>query len=245
MSAASEPATAPAVLELDRLTVRYGGVTAVRELSVEVRGGEIVGLIGPNGAGKSTTLHAIMGAVPVEGGDVRLSGRSVRGRAPEAIARSGVALVPEGRRIFAELTVEENLRLGLSGRRSREGAEEAVEEVYDLFPVVREFGRRQAGALSGGQQQQLAIARALVAEPDVLLLDEPSLGLAPAIVDVVFAALTAIRDRGLAVLLVEQRAQRTVALADRSHVLAYGELRLTLSPKDASDTETLVAAYFS
>jgi len=162
VSAASEPATAPAVLELDRLTVRYGGVTAVRELSVEVRGGEIVGLIGPNGAGKSTTLHAIMGAVPVEDGDVRLSGRSVRGRAPEAIARSGVALVPEGRRIFAELTVEENLRLGLSGRRSREGAEEAVEEVYDLFPVVREFGRRQAGALSGGQQQQLAIGRALV-----------------------------------------------------------------------------------
>ena len=245
MSAASEPATAPAVLELDRLTVRYGGVTAVRELSVEVRGGEIVGLIGPNGAGKSTTLHAIMGAVPVEDGDVRLSGRSVRGRAPEAIARSGVALVPEGRRIFAELTVEENLRLGLSGRRSREGAEEAVEEVYDLFPVVREFGRRQAGALSGGQQQQLAIARALVAGPDLLLLDEPSLGLAPRIVDVVFDALAQSRRRGITVLLVEQRAQRTVAFADRTYLMANGEVRLTLDPSDAGDTEAMVHAYLS
>ena len=245
MSAASEPATAPAVLELDRLTVRYGGVTAVRELSVEVRGGEIVGLIGPNGAGKSTTLHAIMGAVPVEDGDVRLSGRSVRGRAPEAIARSGVALVPEGRRIFAELTVEENLRLGLSGRRSREGAEEAVEEVYDLFPVVREFGRRQAGALSGGQQQQLAIGRALVAGPDLLLLDEPSLGLAPRIVDVVFDALAQIRRRGITVLLVEQRAQRTVAFADRTYLMANGEVRLTLDPSDAGDTEAMVHAYLS
>jgi branched-chain amino acid transport system ATP-binding protein len=227
VSAASEPATAPAVLELDRLTVRYGGVTAVRELSVEVRGGEIVGLIGPNGA------------------DVRLSGRSVRGRAPEAIARSGVALVPEGRRIFAELTVEENLRLGLSGRRSREGAEEAVEEVYDLFPVVREFGRRQAGALSGGQQQQLAIARALVAGPDLLLLDEPSLGLAPRIVDVVFDALAQIRRRGITVLLVEQRAQRTVAFADRTYLMANGEVRLTLDPSDAGDTEAMVHAYLS
>ncbi len=245
MSATSEPATAPAVLELDRLTVRYGGVTAVRELSVEVRGGEIVGLIGPNGAGKSTTLHAIMGAVPVDDGDVRLSGRSVRGRAPEAIARSGVALVPEGRRIFAELTVEENLRLGLSGRRSREGAEEAVEEVYDLFPVVREFGRRQAGALSGGQQQQLAIGRALVAGPDLLLLDEPSLGLAPRIVDVVFDALAEIRRRGITVLLVEQRAQRTVAFADRTYLMANGEVRLTLDPSDADDTEAMVHAYLS
>jgi branched-chain amino acid transport system ATP-binding protein len=217
----------------------------VRDLSFTVEPGEIVGLIGPNGAGKSSTLHAIMGAAPVAAGGVRLGGASLHGRKPEDVARSGIALVPEGRRIFGELSVEENLRLGLAGRRSQSGAAEAIERAYALFPIVREFRRRAAGALSGGQQQQLAIARALVAEPDVLLLDEPSLGLAPRIVDVVFDALAAIRETGLAVLLVEQRAQRTIALADRSHVLSNGELRLTLGRDDAADTEKLVAAYFS
>jgi branched-chain amino acid transport system ATP-binding protein len=232
-------------LTLDALDVRYGGVQAVRGLSFEVAPGEIVGLIGANGAGKSSTLHAIMGVAPIVGGDVRLGGVSLRGRRPEDIARSGIALVPEGRRIFAELTVEENLRLGLAARRSRGPADGVLKSVYELFPIVEEFRARNAGALSGGQQQQLAIARALVAEPDVLLLDEPSLGLAPAVVDIVFDALAAIRERGLAVLLVEQRAQRTVAAADRSHVLSNGELRLTLGPESAGDTETLVAAYFS
>jgi branched-chain amino acid transport system ATP-binding protein len=232
-------------LTLEALEVRYGGVLAVRGLSFEVAPGEIVGLIGANGAGKSSTLHAIMGVAPIVGGDVRLGGRSLRGMRPEEIARSGVALVPEGRRIFAELTVEENLRLGLAARRSRGPADGVLKSVYELFPIVEEFRARNAGALSGGQQQQLAIARALVAEPDVLLLDEPSLGLAPTVVDIVFDALTAIRERGLAVLLVEQRAQRTVAAADRSHVLSNGELRLTLGPESAGDTETLVAAYFS
>ena len=232
-------------LVVEKLDVRYGAVHAVRGLSLEVKPGEIVGLIGPNGAGKSSTLHAIMGAAPVAGGAVRLGDTSLVGRRSEDVARSGVALVPEGRRIFAELTVEENLRLGLAGRRADGGASAAVEEVTKLFPVVQEFRKRSAGALSGGQQQQLAIARALVAEPDVLLLDEPSLGLAPRVVDVVFDALEAIRERGLAVLLVEQRAQRTVALADRTHVISNGELRATLGPGDAADTDALVAAYFS
>ena len=231
-------------LVVEDLDVRYGAVHAVRSLSFEVAPGEIVGLIGANGAGKSSTLHAIMGAVP-SAGEVRLGSVSLRGRPPEEVARDGVALVPEGRRIFAELSVEENLRLGLAARRGRADAGEVMRSVYELFPVVQEFRRRHAGALSGGQQQQLAIARALVAEPDVLLLDEPSLGLAPRMVDVVFDALAAIRDRGLAVLLVEQRAQRTVALANRCHVLANGELRLTLGPEDAEDTDTMVAAYFS
>jgi branched-chain amino acid transport system ATP-binding protein len=207
--------------------------------------GEIVGLIGPNGAGKSTTLHAIMGLVPARGGEILFGGRSLRGRAPEAIARSGIALVPEGRRLFGELTVEENLRLGLAGRSESAGADEDLAAVAELFPIVDEFKHRHAGALSGGQQQQLAIARALVAKPSILLLDEPSLGLAPTVVDLVFATLTTIRDRGLGVLLVEQRAQRTVALADRTHVLANGELRLTLTPDDAADTDRMVAAYLS
>jgi branched-chain amino acid transport system ATP-binding protein len=233
------------MLELKGLGISYGGVAAVRDLSFEVRRGEIVGLIGPNGAGKSTTLHAVMGLVPAREGDILLAGRSLRGRSPESVARSGVALVPEGRRIFPELTVEENLRLGLAGRRSKDGVDNDVAGVYDLFPIVKDFRRRPAGALSGGQQQQLAIARALVASPDVLLLDEPSLGLSPTVVDIVFEALRAIRARGLTVLLVEQRAQRTVALADRTYVMANGALRLTLTPADANDTAAMVAAYLS
>jgi|SRR3954451_12471754 branched-chain amino acid transport system ATP-binding protein len=233
------------ILAVEALGVRYGPVPAVRNLTLDVQQGEIVGLIGPNGAGKSTTLNAIMGLVAVHEGEIKLRGTSVRGKQPEKVARAGIALVPEGRRIFAELTVEENLRLGLAGRRERARADEDIEQVYELFPIVKEFRRRQAGALSGGQQQQLAIGRALVARPDVLLLDEPSLGLAPTIVDVVFEALAEIRRRGLAVLLVEQRAQRTVAFADRTYLLANGEVRLTLTPADAGDTDRMVAAYLS
>jgi branched-chain amino acid transport system ATP-binding protein len=226
------------------LEVSYGGVPAVRGITFEVPPGEIVGLIGPNGAGKSTTLHAIMGAVPARG-EITLGGRSLRGRSPEAVARSGVALVPEGRRLFAELTVDENLRLGLAARASSEGVEDDIAEVLELFPVCAEFRDRHAGALSGGQQQQLAIARALVAKPSILMLDEPSLGLAPTVVDLVFSTLRTVAERGIGVLLVEQRAQRTVALATRTHVLAGGALRLTLTPDDASDTDRMVAAYLS
>jgi branched-chain amino acid transport system ATP-binding protein len=232
-------------LAVEELEVQHGAVTAVRGLSLEVGGGEIAGLIGPNGAGKSSTLHAIMGLVRPAAGDIRLHGESVAGRNPEDVARRGIALVPEGRRIFAELSVDENLQLGLAGRRRRNGIGTDLERIYELFPIVKEFRRRQAGALSGGQQQQLAIARALVADPEVLLLDEPSLGLSPKMVDLVFEALEEIRARGLAILLVEQRAQRTVALADRSYVISNGSLRLTLGPEAATDTETLVAAYFA
>jgi branched-chain amino acid transport system ATP-binding protein len=234
----AEPALAVRDLE-----VRYGAVSAVRGLSFEVGKAEIVGLIGPNGAGKSTTLHAIMGLIPARNGSVSLEGSSILGRPPETIAHRGMALVPEGRRIYADFTVEENLRLGLAARRGRLG-KGSLDGAYELFPVLKDFRRRQAGVLSGGQQQQLAIARALVAQPDVLLLDEPSLGLAPSLVDDVFAVLADIREGGFAVLLVEQRAQRTVALADRTHVLSNGELRLTLGPDDAGDTEKMVAAYF-
>ena len=232
-------------LELRGLEVAYGGVVAVRGLSLSVAPGEIVGLIGPNGAGKSTTLHSIMGLVPARAGEITLGEKSLRGRAPEAVARSGVALVPEGRRLFAELTVEENLRLGLAARSGSAGVAEDLEEIYELFPICHEFRDRHSGALSGGQQQQLAIARALISKPSILLLDEPSLGLAPTIVDLVFSTLDTIRGRGIGILLVEQRAQRTVAIADRTHVLANGELRLTLTPQDAADTDRMVAAYLS
>jgi branched-chain amino acid transport system ATP-binding protein len=232
-------------LELRELFVRYGAVEAVRGLSLVAERGEVVGLIGPNGAGKSSTLHAIMGAVRAAEGDILLNGDSVRGRRPEAVARRGIALVPEGRRIFGELTVDENLRLGLAARSMRDGVQEDLEWIYALFPIVHAFRKRSAGALSGGQQQQLAIARALIARPDVLLLDEPSLGLAPTVVDAVFEALAAIRERGVTALLVEQRAQRTVAFADRTYLIANGELRLTLTPDQAGDTSTMVAAYLS
>jgi branched-chain amino acid transport system ATP-binding protein len=232
------------VLELDGVEVRYGSVAAVRDVRLRVDEGEIVGLIGPNGAGKSTTLHAIMGVVPPSAGEIRLHGSSLRRKSSESIAHAGVALVPEGRRIFYGFTVEENLRLGLAARRGN-GAGDPLEVAYDLFPILKEFRRRNAGHLSGGQQQQLAIGRALVAEPDVLLLDEPSLGLAPLAVDNVFEALRGIRERGVTILLVEQRALHTVALADRTHVLVGGELRLTLTPADAHDTDKIVAAYLA
>src|ERR671923_85432 len=158
------------------------------------------------------------------------------------MSRAEPALVPEGRRIYGSLTVAENLRLGLAGRRSGDGAGADVALVETLFPVVREFASRNAGALSGGQQQQLAIARALVARPDVLLLDEPSLGLAPVVVERLFATLGDIRERGVSILLVEQRAQLTIAFADRTHVIANGRLRLELGPPDAGATERSPAA---
>jgi branched-chain amino acid transport system ATP-binding protein len=242
------PPMSERMLELDAVEVRYGSVPAVRNLSLQLDRGEIVGLIGPNGAGKSTTLAAVMGLVPVYGGEIRLRGKKLAG-SPEQIARSGVALVPEGRHIFASLTVEENLRLGLAARRSRERLGEDLAWVRSLFPVVEEFSARPAGSLSGGQQQQLAIARALVAAPDLLLLDEPSLGLAPTVVETVFAALAQVRDHGVTILLVEQRGALTVAFADRTLVLANAELRLTLRAEDAASadelTAKLTAAYLS
>jgi len=234
-----------ATLSLVGLEVRYGPVPAVRRLDLEVGRGEIVGLVGPNGAGKSSTLHAVIGVVQPVGGDVLLAGRSIRGLRPEQIARLGVALVPEGRHIYPSLTVDENLRLGLAARRGKDGLAEDRAWVEELFPVVGQFARRHAGVLSGGQQQQLAIARALVARPDVLLLDEPSLGLAPTVVERLFATLAEVRERGVSILLVEQRAQLTVAFADRTHVLSNGELRLTLGPDDAGDTDRLTAAYLT
>jgi branched-chain amino acid transport system ATP-binding protein len=234
---------ADTLLELEKLEVAYDGVPAVRGLSLSVARGEIVGLIGPNGAGKSTTLHAIMGIVRPAGGDVRFCGRSIRGFAPERIARAGIALVPEGRRIYPKLTVDENLKLGLAARRDR-GGSEVIDGLRELFPILRRYRKRAGGFLSGGEQQQLAIARALAAEPDLVLLDEPSLGLAPTVVDAVFERLAQVRERGVTTLLVEQRAQRTVAFADRTYALSNGELRGTFGPGDAANTGKLVSAYF-
>ena len=233
-----------AILELDRVEASYGPVPVVRGVSLTARGGEIVGLIGPNGAGKTTTLLTIMGVVPCAGGEIKFRGESIRGVRPEKVVRRGIALVPEGHRIFGDLTVAENLRLGLAGRPSPDGLSEDLEWIHGIFPVVNEFRDRPAGALSGGQQQQLAIARALIAAPQLLLLDEPSLGLAPSVVDDVLKALGEIRGRGVTMVLVEQRAQLIAGFADRTHVLNNGEIRTTLTPSEAKDTSRMIAAYF-
>jgi branched-chain amino acid transport system ATP-binding protein len=233
------------LLELVEVEAWYGAVPVVRGVSLSVAAGEIVGLIGPNGAGKTTTLLAIMGAVPHLRGEIRLAGQPITGWAPEKTVTEGVALVPEGRHIYANLTVWENLRLGLAGRAARNGLDADLEWIHSLFPVVEQFRDRQAGALSGGQQQQLAIARALIAAPRVLLLDEPSLGLAPSVIDTVLGALTEIRGRDVAILLVEQRAQLIAGFADRTHVLNNGRIRMSLTPAEAQDTDRMIAAYLS
>ena len=232
------------ILEVDHLEVRHGTVPAVLDISLTIDSGEVVGVIGPNGAGKSTTLNSIMGLTKASSGDVRLRGQSIVGMTPEKISRLGLALVPERRHIFGEFTVEENMRLGTMARRSSDGLDEDLQWVHALFPIVKEFSKRIAGHLSGGQQQQLAIARALVSKPDLILLDEPTLGLAPSVVTVLFEALAKVRKSGVAILIVEQRAQQAIAFADRTHVMRDGRLTMSLRPEDATDTERLTAAYF-
>jgi branched-chain amino acid transport system ATP-binding protein len=237
-------ATATPILAIEDLEVRYAGVPAVRGLSLEVGAGEIVGMVGPNGAGKSTTMLTIMGETAVARGEVKVAGRSVLGRRTDAIARSGVALVPEGRHVFSDLTVAENMRLGAMAARRDDDHLETDLEIGDLFPILVEFKDRPAGALSGGQQQQLAIARALLSRPRILLLDEPSLGLAPSVVEDLWGSLRSIRERGVTIFLVEQRAKITIELADRTHIVANGELRGTLEPQDANDLDRITDAYF-
>jgi branched-chain amino acid transport system ATP-binding protein len=231
------------LLEIESVKLGYGRATAVHDVSLTVGAGEVVGLIGPNGAGKSTLMLGVMGIVPLRGGEIRLSGHSLAGVSTDRRAREGLGLVPEGRHIFADLTVDENLRLGLVGRATRDGVREDLDWVYSLFPILQEFRARHAGVLSGGQQQQLAIGRALMGHPRLLLLDEPSLGLSPMMIETVWSALDEIRRRGVTTLLVEQRAQITVEFATRSYVLKNGRIAAQLTPDDAHHTDRLVAAY--
>jgi branched-chain amino acid transport system ATP-binding protein len=210
------------LLQLTEVSVHYGRIAAVNDLSLEVNKGELVGLVGHNGAGKSTTLWTITGVHKPTSGRITFEGQSIVGESPDAILRRGIALVPENRRIFSRLSVGENLHIGTSARRDRRAAHADVKQMCERFPVLGTLYDRPAAKLSGGEQQQLAIARALLSRPRLLLLDEPSLGLAPVMVDRVFEILADLRETGVTVLLVEQNAAQTVDIADRTYVLVSG-----------------------
>jgi branched-chain amino acid transport system ATP-binding protein len=212
------------MLEIDDLHFSYGSIAALRGVSLRIDEGEIVGVIGPNGAGKTTTLAAVTGQVRPARGRITLEGRDLRGLNPEKVVRLGMSLVPEGRDIFGSLSVGENLMLGATRSRDRRAAAQDCERMLERFPVLKTYFRSSAAKLSGGEQQQLAIARALMARPRLLLLDEPSLGLAPLVVDLVFQTIGELRSEGVTILLVEQNAARTIAFADRTYVLRTGNV---------------------
>ena len=230
------------LLSVNNLQVSYDGIRAVRDVSLSLGDGEVVALLGPNGAGKSSTLLAIMGLAPCIDGEVLFRGQSLPG-VTEDIVRLGVTLVPEGRRIFAELTVSENLVLGASVRNESERQVD-MERVLELFPILRERFHAHAGVLSGGEQQQLAIARALMSRPQVLLLDEPSLGLAPKLTEQILDMVGRLRDDGISILMVEQNVSASLARADRVYVLASGRIALARDAADIADASEISRAYF-
>ena len=228
------------MLELREIAVAYGRVEVVHGVELKLGRGEVVGMIGPNGAGKSSILRMISGLVGAENGEAVFEGRRLSGLAPEQIAELGLALVPEGRGIFKTLTVSENLQLG-----ARDHARAAVmmEETLDRFPILRKRADQRADRLSGGEQQQLAIARALLSDPKLLILDEPSLGLAPKMIDALYEALGDLRDEGMTMLLVEQNAARTIAFCDRCVVLSGGAVRAEGTREELQRDPDLLRAY--
>jgi branched-chain amino acid transport system ATP-binding protein len=231
------------MLRLENLVLRYGTAVAVQDLSLTVEEGELVGLVGPNGAGKSSTLSAVMGFQRPAGGRIMFCGQDIGGTAPEKVARLGVALVPEGRELFASMSVADNLRLGATVRLDRGQIDADIESMLERFPSLRKRFTRAAGGLSGGEQQQLAIARALLSRPRLLVLDEPSLGLAPLMVDVIFDLMSELKQEGMTILLVEQNALRTVELADRSYVLRGGRVALSGTREELAARSDLASHY--
>jgi branched-chain amino acid transport system ATP-binding protein len=211
------------VLEVSGLTTAYGEISALREANLRVGSGEVVGLIGPNGAGKSTMLNTVAGLLAPRVGRVEFEGRDVTGRPPEELLKAGLALVPERRRIFVDLSVEENLRIGGVTVPAAERSD-LLDEMAELFPVLRDKWTTSAGYLSGGEAQQLAIGRALMSRPQLLMMDEPSLGLAPILIDTVFELIEALRTQGRTLLVVEQNATRMLEVADRAYVLRSGQM---------------------
>lgn len=231
------------MLKVENLKVRYGMIEAIKGISFEVRDGEIVTLIGANGAGKTTTMHAISGLLKPASGSITLDGQDLVKMPSHKIVSLGLAQVPEGRRVFAQQTVEENLILGAYTRRDKAGIEEDQERVFDLFPRLKERRTQLAGTLSGGEQQMLAMGRALMAKPKLVLMDEPSMGLSPLLVKEIFHIIEDINKQGTTVLLVEQNARMALAIADRAYVLETGKITLEGTGEELAKDERVRKAY--
>jgi branched-chain amino acid transport system ATP-binding protein len=230
------------LLKVSGLKVAYGGIQAVKGVDFEVREGELVSLIGANGAGKTTTLKAVTGIQPVAAGEIEFLGRSIKGQGAWDLARQGLVMVPEGRGVFSRMTIVENLQMGAFVRDDDE-IDADVDKVFGIFPRLKERARQLAGTMSGGEQQMLAMGRALMARPKVLLMDEPSMGLSPIMVDKIFEVVNDIHQRGTTVLLVEQNASRALALADRGYVMDSGEVTMSGEAKGLLADPRVRAAY--
>ena len=232
-----------ALLEIKDLKVSYGFITALKGINISVEEGQIVTLLGSNGAGKTTTLRTISGAIKPESGSILLDGKEISGLPTYKIAKAGVTQSPEGRLLFSELTVEENLKVGAYGVKSKAQVKKNFERVYKLFPILKERRSQTANTLSGGEQQMVAIGRALMSNPKILLLDEPSLGLAPLVIEEIFRAFTKIREEGTTILIVEQNALQTLKIADYAYVLELGSINLEGPAKELISNKKLIDAY--
>ncbi|MDR1825050.1 MAG: ABC transporter ATP-binding protein [Bifidobacteriaceae bacterium] len=241
--ASQASAAAGLVLSVKDLSVSYGAVAALQDLSLEVAQGELVSLLGVNGAGKSTTLKAIAGVLKPTHGAITFQGQPIGGKTAEAVHKLGISLVPEGRQIFPMLTVAENLRIGAFGSYKAGSFAEDLEDMFQLFPILKQRYRQAGGLLSGGEQQMLAIARGLMARPKLLMLDEPSLGLSPTLVDQIFDLILSLKQRGITILLVEQNAERALQLADRAYLLSTGRVRFAGRPAEMSTQVDIAAVY--
>jgi branched-chain amino acid transport system ATP-binding protein len=231
------------MLQVNDITVKYGAIAALRGLSIEVNQGEVVALVGANGAGKSTLLNTVAGVLKPASGSINFDGAAIAGQAPEDILRRGLALVPEGRRIFASLTVLENLRLGAIARRDRDAIQADIDNMCQRFTILGERLNQPGGTLSGGEQQQLAIARALMSRPRLLMLDEPSLGLAPLLVEGIFELIAGLRETGVTILIVEQNVERTLDLADRAYLLNTGRIEFGGTSEDVRARVDIASVY--
>lgn len=232
------------ILHVDNISVSYGAVRALENISLEVNEGELVSLCGVNGAGKSTTLKAIAGLVKPTIGSITLLDENITGKKPEHLVSKGVALVPEGRDVFPGLTVGENLRLGAYTNYNKTQYKQDLEDMFGLFPILEQRFGQAAGLLSGGEQQMLAIARGLMSRPKILMLDEPSLGLSPNMVDTIFGLIEDLHNRKMTILLVEQNAERALALADRAYLLDTGHMQFAGRPEDLYSEVDIHSVYF-